>query len=74
MNKWVDDLFLTKEEIKRRNEMYKKVHFIGSGYESIKKVIVEATTNGEAIDKAIALYKENGWNFHYNEIVVDRCL
>lgn len=52
----------------------KKVHFIGSGYESVKWVIVEAETNGEAIDKAVEEYKRNGWTFDYNEIEVDRCI
>jgi hypothetical protein len=56
------------------NETHKKVHFIGSGYESVKWVIVEADTAGKAIDKAIELYKSNGWTFHYNEIEVDKCL
>lgn len=50
----------------------KRVHFIGSGYESIKFVIVDAETNGDAINKAIEEYKRNNWTFKYNEIEVDR--
>ena len=68
------DIFMTAEEIKEQNEKFKKVHFIGSGYESIKWVIVEAQDCGEAIDKAEALYRENGWDFHYCEIEVARCI
>ncbi len=56
------------------NRTHKKVHFIGSGYESVKWVIVEAETNMQAISKAIEIYKKNGWNFEYNEIEVDKCL
>lgn len=56
------------------NRTHKKVHFIGSGYESIKQVIVEADTNGQAIDKAQELYVSNGWSFNYCELEVARCL
>lgn len=49
----------------------KRVHFIGSGYESVKSIYVDAETNGDAIDKAINEYEVNGWNFHYNEIEVE---
>lgn len=50
----------------------KRVHFIGSGYESIQFVFVDAETNSEAISKAIEEYKRNGWSFRYCEIEVDR--
>ncbi len=50
----------------------KRVHFIGSGYESIKFVTVDAATPAEAIEKALELYKANGWSFKYNEIEVDK--
>lgn len=49
----------------------KRAHFIGAGYESVKSVYVEASTNGEAIDKAVEQYKVNGWDFKYNEIEVE---
>lgn len=52
--------------------MKKRVHFIGSGYESVKWVMVEAETNGEAIRKAMEEYRRNGWIFHFCEIEVDR--
>lgn len=50
----------------------KRVHFIGSGYESVKWVYVDAKTAGEAIDKAKALYDQNGWDFQYLEMEVDK--
>ena len=50
----------------------KRVHFIGSGYESVKFVIVEAETNGEAIRKAKEWYKTTGQTFEYLEMEVDR--
>lgn len=56
------------------NRTYKKVHFIGSGYESVKQVIVEAETAGQAIDRALELYTDNGWSFHYCELEVAKCL
>lgn len=65
---------LTREEIREQNEKYKKVYFIGSGYEAVMTVTVEASTAGEAIDKAEELYKAEGWDFHYCEIEVARCL
>ena len=65
---------MTREEIKRQNETHKKVWFIGAGYEAVKTVIVEATTNGEAIDKALDLYKSEGWGFGYNELEVAKCI
>ena len=52
--------------------MKKRVHFIGSGYESVKWVMVEAETNGEAIRKAMEEYRINGWTFHFCVIEVDR--
>lgn len=52
--------------------MKRRVHFIGSGYQSVKFVIIEAETAGEAIDKAVELYKTNKWDFHYCEIEVDK--
>lgn len=56
------------------NETHKKVHFIGSGYQSIKWVIVKAETAGEAIREAKKVYDKNGWDFEYCEIEVDRCI
>lgn len=50
----------------------KRVHFIGSGYESIKWVYVDAETAGEAVEKAVQEYEDNGWDFPYNEIEVDK--
>lgn len=50
--------------------MTKKVFFIGSGYECVKFVFVEAETNREAFQKAMELYRESGWNFHYNELEI----
>lgn len=38
----------------------KRVHFIGSGYESVKFVFVDASTDGDAIDKAVEQYTANG--------------
>lgn len=56
------------------NDIHKKVWFIGSGYEAVKTIIVEAKTNREAIDRAIENYKANKWNFSFCEIEVARCL
>ena len=56
------------------NETHKKVYFIGSGYEAVKTIIVEAETNKQAIDKAIESYNANKWGFHYCEIEVAKCL
>lgn len=56
------------------NRTHKKVHFIGSGYESVKQVIVEAETARQAIDRALELYADNGWSFHYCEPEVAKCL
>ena len=50
----------------------KRVHFIGSGYESIKWVEVDAETAGEAVEKAVQAYKDNGWDFPYCEIEVEK--
>ena len=50
----------------------KRVHFIGSGYESVKWVKVEAETAGEAIEKALQIYEAKGWKFNYNEIEVEK--
>lgn len=50
----------------------KRVFFIGSGYECVKSVYVEADTPAQAIKAAEKLYKDNGWSFHYNEIEVDK--
>lgn len=55
-------------------EMEKRVHFIGSGYESVKNIIVEAETNGEAIDKALEWYNSTDQTFHYMELEVAKCL
>lgn len=50
----------------------KKVFFIGSGYECVKSVYVVANTPESAIKAAEQLYKENSWDFRYNEIEVDK--
>ena len=50
--------------------MTKKVLFIGSGYECVKFVFVEAETNREAFQKAKELYQQNGWSFHYCELEI----
>lgn len=50
----------------------KKVYFIGSGYECIKFVIVEAETNGEAFRKAEEWYKSTDQTFNYLDMEVDR--
>lgn len=50
----------------------KRVHFIGSGYESVKFVYVEAESNGEAFRKAEEWYKSTGQTFNYLEMEVDR--
>ena len=52
--------------------MRTRVHFIGSGYESVKFVIVEAETEREAIEKAQTWYKETNQSFSYCEIECDR--
>lgn len=49
----------------------KRVHFIGSGYESVKFIIVEAETNGEAFRKAEDWYNSTGQTFSYNEMEVE---
>jgi hypothetical protein len=49
----------------------KRVHFIGSGYESLKSVIVQAETNAEAFEKAESMYDCNGWSFVYCEMEVE---
>jgi len=56
------------------NETHKKVHFIGSGYEAVKTIVVKAKTNREALDMADGIYNANKWNFHYCEIEVAKCL
>lgn len=56
------------------NDTHKKVWFIGSGYEAVKTIIVEAKSNREAIGKAIENYDANKWDFHFCEIEVARCL
>lgn len=56
------------------NDSHKKVWFIGSGYEAVKTIIVEAKTDREAINKARESYNSNKWNFHYCEIEVAKCL
>ena len=43
----------------------KKVHFLGLGYESVKFIVVEAETNGEAFAKAEEWYKTTNQNFTY---------
>ena len=53
-------------------QIMKRVFFIGSGYECVKFVYVEADTPAQAIRAAENLYKDNGWNFPYNEIEVDK--
>lgn len=64
---------ITQSKYSRREiEMRKRVHFIGSGYESVRFVIVDAETNGEAIRRALEEYERNGWDFHYCELEVER--
>ena len=48
----------------------KRVHFIGSGYESVKFICVEAETNGEAFKKAEEWYKTTGQTFKYLEMEI----
>ena len=48
----------------------KRVHFIGSGYESVKFIYVEAETNGEAFEKAKEWYKATGQTFDYLEMEI----
>lgn len=50
----------------------KRVHFIGSGYESVKSVYVDAETTGEAIDKALAWYNNTKQTFPYVEIECEK--
>lgn len=50
----------------------KRVHFIGSGYESVKWIYVDARTAGEAVQKAVQAYEDNGWDFQYCEIEADK--
>lgn len=50
----------------------KRVHFIGSGYESIKFVFVEAETNEEAFRKAKEWYKATGQMFDYLEMEISQ--
>ena len=52
----------------------KKVYFIGSGYECIKFIFVEADTDGDALEKALEWYEATGQNFHYMELDVAKCL
>lgn len=70
----MNNIFKTAKEIEQDNKTYKKVFFIGSGYEAVKTIIVKAETNKQAIDKAIEEYKANKWAFAYNEIEVARSL
>lgn len=49
----------------------KRVHFIGSGYESIRFVMVKAKTDGEAIEKALKEYARRCWDFEYCELEVE---
>ena len=50
----------------------KTVYFIGSGYEAVKTVKVEADTPLEAFERAEQMYADNGWDFHYCELEVDK--
>lgn len=50
----------------------KRVHFIGSGYESVKWVYVNAETTGEAIDKALQWYKDTNQTFSYVEMECEK--
>ena len=50
----------------------KRVHFIGSGYESVRFVIVDAETNMDAINKAKEWYESTNQTFEYLEIEVDK--
>lgn len=48
----------------------KKVYFIGSGYEIVKFIFVNATTNSEALEKAEQWYKETKQSFYYIEMEI----
>ena len=50
----------------------KRVHFIGSGYESVKFIYVEAETNREAFEKAKEWYKTTGQTFDYLEMEISQ--
>ena len=65
---------LDAEDIKNANNTLKRVEFLDNGWASVKTIIVEALTNGEAIEAAEKMYKDNGWTFKYAEIEVCKCL
>lgn len=49
----------------------KRVHFIGSGYESIRFIIVPyEMPNNEAFEKALEWYKTTGQTFDYMEMEI----
>lgn len=49
----------------------KRVHFIGSGYESIRFIVVdEQTPNSEAFKIAEEWYKTTGQTFDYMEMEI----
>lgn len=51
--------------------MKKRVHFIGSGYESIHSIVVdEETPNSEAFKIAEEWYKSTGQTFKYMEMEI----
>lgn len=51
-----------------------KVYFIGSGYEVVKTIYVNAKTPLEAIEKAENMYISCEWTFHYCDIEVAKTL
>ena len=52
-------------------KMTKRVHFIGSGYESIKFITVDAEIpNSEAFTMAEEWYKTTGQTFNYLEMEI----
>lgn len=65
---------LTRNKIVELNKTHKKVYFIGSGYEVVKQVIVEATDNKSALKEAMKMYHNHKWNFDFCEIEVSKCL
>lgn len=47
-----------------------RAEFIGKNYECVKRIDVDAETPGAAIEKAKAVYKENGWDFWFDNIEI----
>lgn len=45
-----------------------RAEFIGKNNQCVKRIDVDAETPGAAIEKAKAVYKENGWDFWFDNI------